>query len=128
MIEGYDSIRETKTDIESVDIPPLFLTGSRAAAGVRAQSFDQPMVAATRLKRKQKNVFHDSAADLLALEKQAAQVDKMQYFIQQVTAVLLVTLLNLMCAIPFGVSYFPVEWGDSTGTDGGGELFYSVIF
>ena len=55
-------------------------------------------------------------------------INTTEWILQQITAVLLVCMLNLMISIPFGVSYFPVEWrnsdesgSDDGNTEGGGE-------
>jgi hypothetical protein len=51
-------------------------------------------------------------------------------FIQQSSAVAVVALLNLMMAIPFGASYFPIGWkaNDSEGGDEDDETDISGAF
>ena len=43
--------------------------------------------------------------------------ERITHFIQQASAVLVICLLNIMIAIPFGASYFPIYW--RTSSDGG---------
>jgi SulP family sulfate permease len=54
--------------------------------------------------------------------KKEPQHDRMLHtFFQQFSAVIVVSLLNMMMAIPFGASYFPVRWRSADGGDDGDD-------
>jgi hypothetical protein len=47
--------------------------------------------------------------------------ETLETLVQQVSSVAVVALLNIMIAIPFGASYFPVGWKAASGASGGGD-------
>ena len=70
-------------------------------------------------------VFTDSNSDLSKLEQlkhSRMNGNFAEYLIQQITAVFLVCMLNFMLSIPFGVSYFPVEWRNLGDTEDSGNV------
>jgi SulP family sulfate permease len=46
----------------------------------------------------------------------ASPMNTLEKIFSQIPAVAIVSVLNFMVGIPFGASYFPVEWGSSTST------------
>lgn len=51
-----------------------------------------------------------SSTDSLLNFSRSSPSSYIKYFLDKMPAAFLVCLLNFMISIPFGVSYFPVEW------------------
>lgn len=61
---------------------------------------------------------HDRVKDLSACDHKPKPTSIMAKIASQIPAVAIVSLLNFMMGIPFGASYFPVEWANSGSQHG----------
>jgi sulfate permease, SulP family len=79
---------------------------SRPDSAIASTAIDLPLEVPIHNHQQQSNKHPDSSSS-----------QGLTQLIQQASAVAVICLLNIMVAIPFGASYFPVYWGSSSNGD-----------
>ena len=119
--ENSQSIKKTKLEQSMQHQQQLELNGNNKSMSNRKRS---SIVAATQIRQRQQQQEEQE----LYHQQRQTQNNKYNHYsnndndlLLKFPSIILAGLLNLMLAIPFGVSYFPIEWGSGDGSSDSDE-------